>query len=256
MDRPVKILAVDDEQIILDSIRKHLKGDGYSLDCVLSVQEALALLSREPYDIILTDLMMPDIDGLEFIKDLSLRHPAVTIIMITGFASITTALQAKEMGAFDYIAKPFSRRELLEAVHRAEEIIRSTPPDIEPKSSSAGRPEAGLQSVGHKTWVRLEEDGSATIGLRRELSHEIDQIHSIVVPAVGDNLRQGTELLQLISANMRNYVMMSPLSGTVIEINAAVLANHELLLQDPRGTGWLLKVRPSDYDKEIKLIGR
>ena len=256
MERPLKILAVDDEQIVLDSIRKHLRGDNYSLESVLSVQEALTFLGREPFDIVLTDLIMPEIDGLEFIRDLSIRHSAITIIIITGYASITTALKAKQMGAFDYIAKPFSRHELLEVVGRAEEIIRSTPPDNEPICSPAYLPMDKFQSIGHRTWSKLENDGTLTIGLKRAVSYEIDQVHSILLPSVGDKLRQGTECLQVFSLSMRSYVIASPFSGTVVAINQLVVENPELILQDPQESGWLYKIRPSNYDKEIMLLGR
>jgi DNA-binding NtrC family response regulator len=124
MDKPIKILAVDDEQVVLDSLQKHLKHVDCELECVLSVPDAINELGRQRYDIVVTDLMMPRIDGLEFMKELQARHPGVTVIVITGYATINTAIKAKELGAFDYIAKPFSKQELLEVIHRAIDHVR------------------------------------------------------------------------------------------------------------------------------------
>lgn len=129
MGEPMKILAVDDEQIVLDSIAKYLKNEDCELVCALSVGEAINALGQERIDIVLTDLMMPKIDGLSFMRDLQARQPGIAMIMITGYATITTAIQAKELGAFDYIAKPFSRQEFLDVVRRACEFVRESRSD-------------------------------------------------------------------------------------------------------------------------------
>ncbi len=255
MEEEIKILAVDDEQVVLDGICKHLKGEGYSLSCALSVQEALTALGQDPIDIILTDLKMPGIDGLELMKDIKKRHPHIAIIMITGYAAITTALQAKDLGAFDYIAKPFSKAELLEVVKRAVEYVRSSKTAPGPKSKSKGKGTRSrrFQSLGEKSWLMMEND-VVLIGVERELLHEIGEIQTIVLPAVGDELRQGTDFIKILSSDMRNFSVVSPLSGTVREVNEEVLGDPEILLRDPYGSGWLVRIDPSNFEKEVELL--
>jgi len=123
MDKTIDILVVDDEQIILDSIEKHLRKESYNVYSVLSVQQALDMMKQTVFDIYLTDLMMPEIDGMEFMKIIKTDQPKAPVIMITGYATINTALQAKQLGAFDYIAKPFTRKELMGVIRRAAELV-------------------------------------------------------------------------------------------------------------------------------------
>jgi DNA-binding NtrC family response regulator len=126
MNEHICILVIDDEQVVLESVRKHLRDDGYAIHTVLSAEEGLALLDRDPMgiDIVLTDLMMPHIDGLELMKSVKARFPNMPVILITGYATINTAVQAKQQGAFGYVAKPFSKAELKTVVHEAVTVVR------------------------------------------------------------------------------------------------------------------------------------
>jgi len=254
MHKDIKILAVDDEQVVLDAVCKHLRSDGYSPSCALSVQEALTALGQGEFDIILTDLKMPGIDGLDFMRDIKKRHPSVVLVMITGHATITTALQAKELGAFDYIAKPFAKAELLEVVGRAVELVRSSR-NAPQRQSAADKVRNGrFQSLGEKSWLMMEDE-VAVIGIERELLLEVGEIQTIVLPAVGDERRQGTEFARILSSDMRDFSVFSPLSGTVQEVNRKVLDDSEILLRDPYGSGWLIRLKPSNFEKEVELLG-
>jgi CheY-like chemotaxis protein/glycine cleavage system H lipoate-binding protein len=254
MQEEIKILAVDDEQVVLDGICKHLRGEGYSPSCALSVHEALTALGQGEFDIILTDLKMPGIDGLDFMRDIKKRHPSIVLIMITGYATITTALQAKELGAFDYIAKPFAKAELLEVVKRAVEFVRSSKTAPDPRSGAEKMRDGRFQSLGEKSWLMMEGD-LVVIGIERELLHEVGEIQTIVLPDSGDVLRQGTECVKILSSDMRNFNVVSPLSGTVREVNAEVLDDPQLLSNDPYGSGWLIRLEPSNFEKEVELLG-
>ncbi len=119
MKQPSTILIVDDEQIILDSIRKHLRREDYNIQTVLTAKEAIERFKSESINIVLTDLMMPEIDGMELMAIIKKDHPDVRVIMITGYATISTAQQAKQLGAFDYLAKPFTKSELLKVIEKA-----------------------------------------------------------------------------------------------------------------------------------------
>jgi DNA-binding NtrC family response regulator len=124
MEQAINILVVDDEQIVLDSVTKHLRNDGYAIQTVLSVRQALVLLDQAEFDIVMTDLMMPHVDGLEFMQIIKERFPDVLVIMMTGYATISSADQASQQGAFGYIAKPFTKAELKDVVGRAVEKLK------------------------------------------------------------------------------------------------------------------------------------
>jgi DNA-binding NtrC family response regulator len=116
-----KILAVDDEEIVLKSCRKILEGGGHEVFTALSGQEALDLLKKEPIDIVITDIKMPVMDGMEVLERVKKEYPDILVIIITGYSTVQSAVQAMKLGAFDYIPKPFTPDEVLVVVEKALE---------------------------------------------------------------------------------------------------------------------------------------
>jgi DNA-binding NtrC family response regulator len=123
LEREISILVIDDEQIVLDSVQKQLRDGNFSVHTVSSAPRALEMIKRTVFDIILVDLMMPHTDGLELMRYVKTNSPETPVIMMTGYATVSTALQATQMGAFGYVAKPFTRAELREVVHQAVELV-------------------------------------------------------------------------------------------------------------------------------------
>ena len=114
-----KIICVDDEAIILDSFRKILVLDGYSVDTVENGREALEMLKTNHYDFLFTDLKMPIMDGVEVTKATKALRPDIDVVIITGFASVETAVETMKYGAVDYVQKPFTEDELLAFTKKA-----------------------------------------------------------------------------------------------------------------------------------------
>jgi len=137
------ILIVDDERAIQASLRGVLEDEGYRVSAVGSGEEALARVAEESPDVIFLDIWMPGMDGLETLAELKLRRPEAAVIMISGHATIETAVKATKLGAYDFIEKPLSlektllvaaralehsrlereHRSLREALHRGQEIV-------------------------------------------------------------------------------------------------------------------------------------
>ena len=261
MERKINILVVDDEQIILDSVQKHLRKDDYEVYCALNVDEGVAIMDRVEIDIVLTDLMMPVIDGLEFMKMIKKSRPALPVIMITGYATINTALQATQLGAFDYIAKPFSKAELVNVIRRAAELVIAAnsegnrKSDAPPADRGIRSQATALKTIGDQSWLRREKSGQVLLGVERSYLRTIGRIQAIFLPSVGDELRQGSVYLQIFSSDLRSHTVMSPLSGTVVEVNEKAVSDPEIISNDPHGEGWLVKINPSKYDYEIKHLG-
>jgi len=255
MERVVNVLVIDDEQIVLDSIKKLLKRENYAIFTALLVDEALKCMKETEIDIILTDLMMPDIDGLELMAMVKKEHPIMPVIMITGYATIGTALQATQLGAFDYIAKPFSKKELLGVLKRASDLILTGTSGEAAEAGAAAQAIDRIKTIGDYSWMMLLEDGSVILGVEGSFIQMIGRIQTIYLPAEGDEIRQGGHYLQIFSADMRSHTIISPLTGTVVEVNQKVLDDPSSALQDPYGEGWLIKLMPSRFEAEIKLLG-
>ncbi len=112
MKERAKILLIEDETISRDSLTRLLKMSGYAVKGVASGKSGLSFLDHEPFDIIITDLLLPDINGIEILKQAKDVCPSTEVILITGHASAETAVRAMKEGAFDYITKPLNFDEL------------------------------------------------------------------------------------------------------------------------------------------------
>jgi len=114
-----QVLVIDDEQIVLDSVSQILIDENYEVDVSLSGREGLDWAIERPYDIILTDIRMPDIGGMRVLRDIKRVKSSLPVVIITGYATTKSAVQAMKLGAAEYIEKPFEPEQLLEAVARA-----------------------------------------------------------------------------------------------------------------------------------------
>ena len=115
----LSILVLDDEPIVGKRLRPALAKSGYEVDVVESGAAALARLAARTYDIVVTDVRMEGVDGLEVLRQVRARSPRTAVILITGYATVELARAALTMGAFDFIAKPFKLDDLRAVIARA-----------------------------------------------------------------------------------------------------------------------------------------
>jgi len=116
--RQARILIIDDEPLMRISISDALKGDGYHAAETASGKEGIALVKDGSFDIVITDLRLPDLDGIEVLKSCKRASPDTFVILITAYGAVETAVEAMKYGAYDYITKPFSMDELLLMIKR------------------------------------------------------------------------------------------------------------------------------------------
>jgi len=114
-----KILVVDDEEIVCLSCQRVLTEEGYEVHTRLGGQEGLQLLAEEPCDLAIVDLKMPGMDGLELLQAIKRDHPHMPVIMITGFSTVESAVEAMKAGAYDYLPKPFTPDQVAMVVKKA-----------------------------------------------------------------------------------------------------------------------------------------
>ncbi len=116
-----RILVVDDEKVIHESCGRILREEGYEVEAALSGQEALQKLQKKRYDLVLSDIKMPGMDGVETLEKMKEEVPDITVVMFTGYSSVETARGSMKLGAFDYLPKPFTPEELLAVVKKGME---------------------------------------------------------------------------------------------------------------------------------------
>jgi two-component system NtrC family response regulator len=116
--KALSILVIDDESVICDACRLILAEYGHTVDLCLTGKTGLLAIERGAYDLILLDMKLPDIDGMQILKAVRKKVPAPFIIVMTGYSTLSNALQAMKLGAADYLAKPFTDDELVDAVEK------------------------------------------------------------------------------------------------------------------------------------------
>jgi len=119
-----KVLIVDDEKVAMKNLEHVMKKEGYAVTATQSGGNALALLEKQAFDVVLTDLRMEKVDGMQILKRCRENHPDTEVILITGFATLESAVEAMKHGAFFYIAKPYRLDEVRKVVAEALEKTR------------------------------------------------------------------------------------------------------------------------------------
>ena len=261
-----RILCVDDEAVILDSFRKILVLDGYAVDTVENGKEALGLIQTHSYDFVFTDLKMPEMDGVEVTKSVKYIRPDIDVIIITGYATVETAVECMKYGAMDYVQKPFTEDELLDftkksLIKREDKINKTLKPKVHitqfKESGSTTTPEFQIPggvfiSEGH-SWVNIGEDGTAKIGLDDFAKKIIGKIDSIELPNLGMTVKKGQALFTVIQGT-RNISFKSPLSGKVKELNKFINNEIDSLNATVYDQNWICEIDADELDSELKSL--
>ncbi len=261
-----RILAVDDESIILDSFRKILVVAGYSIDTVEKGREALGLILKRDYDFVFTDLKMPEMDGLEVTKAVKHLRPDIDVIVITGYASIETAVETMKYGAMDYVQKPFTEDELIEFFNkslikrkdRIEREMRPTVRLITPSTKESGSQHefnvpAGIFISRNHTWVNVEMNGIARVGIDDFVRKIIKTIDKVELPKLNKEVKKG-ELLFSIKHNSHTIDIVSPISGKVTLVNAEHVEHPDLIALSPFELSWMCCIDPSNLAEELRSL--
>lgn len=261
-----RILCVDDEEIILDSFRKILVLDGYAVDTVQTGQEALGLIQTHHYDFVFTDLRMPVMDGVEVVKAVKHMRPDIDVVIITGYATVETAVECMKFGAMDYVQKPFTEDELRSFVKKAlvrrkDRIERQLRPAVrithstEPGEARPGEfsiPGGVLISKEH-CWVSLLPDGSVKVGMDDFARKLIGRVDGVDLPKVGATLKAGQPLFT-IRQKARRIPFPSPVSGRVVTVNQAVSEMPSKLDATPYHQQWISRIEAENLDAEMPAL--
>lgn len=252
MDDKPRILVVDDELPVCKSVAKAIAGE-YEVDTALSAEEALEKQSESEYDVIVTDLMMPGLSGMDLLKTLGDMGSATRVVMITGYPSVKTAVMSIKLGAFDYIPKPFTPEDIRSPVTRA---LASRKPVT---GSGAGRPQPtappeGAYSISDNSWARVEDGDIVRVGVHDSFLKAIKDPVSVEMPKVGDMRYQGEVCVRVVDSAAGVHRVWTPVSGRVKDVNRRVGESISHLVDDPYGEGWIIMLEPTHLEEDLKRL--
>ena len=129
---PAKLLVVDDDSLIRRSLAEMLRGEGYAVSEASTGAEALRVFAQVAPDLVITDFNMPEVDGLQLLRELRARKPERPVILVTGYGTVEQAVEAMKSGAYDYVSKPILDDEMKIAIRRAidERTLRAENTDL------------------------------------------------------------------------------------------------------------------------------
>jgi DNA-binding response OmpR family regulator len=124
---PPSILVMEDEMSVARGLEIVLSEEGYAVDLATTGHDALDRCAQKEFDLLVADLRLPDINGLDVIRQVKARRPGTGVVVITGYASVSSAVDAMKLGTFDYLPKPFTEDEIKTAVDGALKGQKSAP---------------------------------------------------------------------------------------------------------------------------------
>jgi len=204
------ILMIDDDKSFLKVYAEILRGEGYGVETAESGPQALRMLEEDYYDLVISDVVMPEMNGIEVLKKIKAEYPDVLVIMLTGEGSISGAVEAMEEGAYTYLVKPLDIDQLLVNIRRAMEFLELNSENRSLKSKIS-RMDAGGQLIGCSRFI---ED------LKRQIQKIAPTYASVLI--MGESGTGKEIIADLLHANSQNG------KGPFIKVNCAALAESVL----------------------------
>jgi CheY-like chemotaxis protein len=243
------LLVVEDDRVVLATTVRLCGAEGLRVDEVDSVGAALAALEERAYRLALVDLMLPERSGLELLEILVAEHPATPVVMFSGYATSENALRSLQLGAFDFLPKPFDMEELLGVVRRGlrygERRAKAAPEEAEESASRL--------LLGRHCWAVLDAEGTATVGAAEAFHGVLGDVVRVELPAAGEHATQGGKLAR-VEGPEEALLMRSPLSGLVVAVNRELTGAADLIDRAPFGAGWLARIVPADLENELTAL--
>ncbi|MFH0821548.1 MAG: response regulator [Pseudomonadota bacterium] len=214
-----KILVLDDEQIVLDSVSRVLGEDNYDVTLCKSAEQALEEIKKGGYDVLITDLKMPGMDGLQAMEAIYEIDPDISMIMATAYSTVDTAVRAMKIGAFDYIKKPFTPDQLSELV----------------QNIMADRRKRYEKRYREDTFEEIKKAIGATLSLKEVLGLIVEGVVK-VMKVRGSSLSlldKKREQLRVFAYHglSKNYVDKGPLDSSK-SIGEVILNGKHVLVKD------------------------
>lgn len=258
MNDPRNILVIEDEPLVADAVVKVCGSDDLPVTVVDNAADGLRLLQQRRFRLVLSDIMLPEMDGFAFLEEVGHRGLDTPVVMMTGYSTMENAVRSLNLGATDYIPKPFTADELLSVVYRAlrcGELQQRAAANVAAHDDMTYvAPPSDFYRLGHISWVMLEDEGTARIGLNDLFLKSVVDMRAIELNEAGEELVQGTYCAAIKSGEGWKHEVLCPMGGDILEVNEAVRENLSLLEKDPYFRGWLYRILPAHPENNLRWL--
>ena len=253
------ILVLDDDPIVTLSCKRILGAEGYSISTVEKGEDALNKLAKEDFDLLISDVRLPDINGMEVLKESRVLKPKTDVVIITGYPTLDDARESTKLGASEYIEKPFTPDFMLNVAKKVFDtrgwILRKAFIDefrdyVVPVKDN----ENPVIFYKEGTWARPYKDGLWEIGC--DLRYWMLSGNLMYVEFIKnlDKLVAGQPFARIYSSSGKGSTLLSPMNGELKEINNKANDVMCALIKDHLSEGWVLwlaKVLPLSEEPSI-----
>ena len=251
-----RILVLDDDPIITLSCKRILGAEGFSISTVEKGEDALNKLSKEDFDLLISDVRLPDISGMEVLKEARILKPKTDVVIITGYPTLEDAKESTRLGASEYIEKPFTPDFMLNVAHKVFDtrgwILRQAFID-EFRDSVVSLRDKDNPVIFYKdgTWARPAKDGLWEIGC--DLRYWLLTGNLMYVEFISDleKVDAGKPFARIYTSSGQSNDLLSPMNAELKEINTKANDVMCALLKEHLSEGWLLwlaRVMPLSTD--------
>lgn len=252
------ILVIDDEQVILDSVVKIAAFENLTVDTSGNGADAIEKLNSTNYRLIISDIMMPVMDGFMLLDELNLKNISTPVIITTGYSTFENAVKALYKGAIDFIPKPFTVEEISSVIHRGIKYsnIVNRQSDVDNSggliSYVPGPPK--YFRLGYSSWAYQAGSKTVVTGLTDLFNKTIDTVKKIELIEPGEHVSQANYSIKIETDQDLIHQVYSPVSGKIIARNEKLFEDFSLLEKDPYFEGWIYQIEPDDIENEIKNL--
>jgi DNA-binding response OmpR family regulator/glycine cleavage system H lipoate-binding protein len=242
------MLVVDDEEVVCQVCQRIFSRQGFQVDTHTDARRGLALAMEKDYSIVLLDVKMPHMDGIEFLQRLREKNCDVPVLIITGYPSIPNAASAMRLGACDYVTKPFTSEEITWAVQRVLGVSGAAGQEARTMETVPPADEAADVLFWEEAWLRQEIDGWACVGAVLPGLRGVTPT-GVRLPRIGEVVYQGLPLAGVTVPGKPQLVIPSPVTGVVVAVNEDLPKHPEWLVTDPCGEGCLACISVTRHEE-------
>ncbi len=251
------LLTIDDENVILEAVKRVGTAEGWKVDTATDATQGFQMVQKNSYDLCLCDIMLPDMDGFQFLEKLRESEIDLPVIMTTGFATIENAVKSLDMGAIDYLPKPFTVDEVLSTLYRGFRFVdlkkRQIETDSDVNSIIVPCP-LQYKHLGFQSWINIDYDGSVKIGATDLFLKIINSIKTVNLLPLEAEILQGFSCAEFEAGDELIHQLMAPMSGQIIRVNEKIKEDPSQLEKDPYFNGWLYIIVPKNLNYELKYL--
>lgn len=240
-----RILVLDDDPIVTQSCKRILGAEGYSISTVEKGEDALNKLSKEDFDLLISDVRLPDINGIEVLKEARVIKPKTDVVIITGYPTLEDAKESTRLGAFEYIEKPFTPDFMLNVAHKVFDkrgwILRQAFID-EFRDSVVSLRDQENPVIFYKegTWARPAKEGLWEIGCDLRYWLLTGNLMYVEFMKDIDKFDAGEPFARIYTSSGESNELLSPMNAELKEINSKANDVMCALLKEHLSEGWLL----------------